>query len=158
MTGYCVRSTVVVVHEDGQFTTVAVVPLRVIVVTPVYALPWVVASVNSCVLLEGGAIVGAFGTAVPFSTRPPQLSSVIVPLLLFAQMSEGLFPGAALSILSLALRPNVGEPLIRYWSWVYIGPLITSPLTQLMLQLPLRPLRRNTPQPLKPVMLLSRAS
>ena len=106
------------------------------------------ASLSSSVLFEGGEIVGAFGTAVPLNTALPQSSSWIVPLALFAQMSAGLVPGAALSILSLALRPNVGEPSTRNWSCVYIGPLITSPVTQLMLQLLLRPLRKNTPQPL----------
>ena len=66
-------------------------------------------------------------------TALPQLSP--------EQMSAATVPGALLSILSPGPRPNVGEPEIRYWSLVYIGPLITSPVTQLMLQLLFRPAR-----------------
>ena len=42
-------------------------------------------------------------------------------------------PGAAVSTLSVPPgRPKVGEPQIEYWSCVYIGPLILSPVIQLI--------------------------
>ena len=57
-------------------------------------------------------------------------------------------PGAAVSTLSVPPgRPKVGEPQIEYWSCVYIGPLILSPLIQLITpQLDGRPSRRNAAQ------------
>src|SRR5581483_439659 len=98
--------TVVVVHDDGQFFTVAVVPLTVIDVVPEYVFPYLVASVSRPELSDGGEIVPWPGIAVPLSVKAPQL--------LPEQMSEGLVPGAALLIGSLELRPNVGDPEIRY--------------------------------------------
>src|ERR1700730_13514273 len=135
MMGLVVMSTELVVQVDGQFVTVAtLVELStLIVVVPEQVAPWLVASVSSAELSVGSEIVGAFGTGVPLIVALPQLFP--------EQILEGLVPGAALSILSLELRPNVGEPRIRYWSCVYIGPLITSPLTQLMLHWLFRPAR-----------------
>src|SRR6202023_1876179 len=104
MIGLLVMSTWLCTQVDGQFVTVAMVPLTLIVVVPLKVAPWLVASVSSAELSVGSAIVA-------------------LPQLLPAQILPGLVPGAELSILSLELRPNVGEPRIRYWSCVYIGPL-----------------------------------
>ena len=73
---------------------------------------------------DGVDTVGASGTGVPLMFAVPQLppeQMLLLPL-----------SGSELSILSDGSRPKVGDcpDWIRYWSLVYIGPLITSPLTQ----------------------------
>ena len=78
-------------------------------------------------LFGGGLMKGAFSWSVPLtvwlSEQLPELPRIIAG-------SDP--PGAADAMVSLVVRPKVGEPQISYWSWVYVGPAMLSPLIQLM--------------------------